>query len=220
MIKRLLALSALSVLAFANETSEIKIIDKPIDFGAERIEMTKSYIKKHYGFEVENIEIEPRIIVLHWTADMSFDKSFKRLKPQKLFSDRKDIVKASALNVSSQFMVKRDGTIYRLMPETWMARHVIGLNYSAIGVENIGNLKYGLTKAQLKANIALVRYLKAKYPTISDMIGHHEYRKMEGTELWLELDKGYRTTKNDPGAKFMSDVRKAVVDLNLTAPKN
>jgi beta-N-acetylhexosaminidase len=219
MIKTLLTLSMLTILGCANGTKEIKIIDKPINFGQERIDMTKSYIKKHYGFEVENIEIEPRIIVLHWTADMSFKKSFERLKPQKLFSDRKDIVKASALNVSSQFLVKRDGTIYRLMPENWMARHVIGLNYSAIGVENIGSLKYGLTKAQLKANIALVRYLKAKYPSITDMIGHHEYRKMEGTELWLEMDEGYRTTKNDPGAKFMTDVRKSVVDLNLSAPK-
>jgi len=219
-MKRILVtLSALAVLACANSAEEIKIIDKPIDFGQERIDMTKSYIKKHYGFEVENIEIEPRIIVLHWTADMSFQKSFERLKPQKLFSDRKDIVKASALNVSSQFLVKRDGTIYRLMPENWMARHVIGLNYSAIGVENIGDLKHGLTQAQLKANIALVRYLKEKYPSITDMIGHHEYRKMEGTELWLEMDKGYRTTKNDPGKKFMSEVRDAVADLNLSAPQ-
>ncbi len=219
MIKTLLTLSVVAILGCANGMQEIEIIDKPIDFGEERIDMTKSYIKKHYGFEVENIEIEPRIIVLHWTADMSFKKSFERLKPQKLFSDRKDIVKASALNVSSQFMVKRDGTIYRLMPENWMARHVIGLNYSAIGVENIGSLKYGLTNAQLKANIALVRYLKEKYSTISHLIGHHEYRDMEGTELWLELDKGYRTTKNDPGEKFMRNVRDAVVDLNLSGVK-
>lgn len=216
MKKILLTLSLLTMLGYANGTSEIKIIDKPINFGQERIDMTKEYIKNHYGFEVENIEIEPRIILLHWTADMSFKKSFERLKAQKLFSDRKDIVKASALNVSSQFLVKRDGTIYRLMPENWMARHVIGLNYSSIGVENIGNLKKGLTSAQLKANIALVRYLKNKYPSISHLIGHHEYRDMEGTELWLELDDGYRTTKNDPGDKFMSKVRNAVLDLNLS----
>lgn len=218
MNKILLTLSTLAIITCANATQEIKIIDKPINFGQERIDMTKSYIRNHYGFDVENIEITPRIIVLHWTADMSFKKSFNRLKPQRLFSDRKDIVKASALNVSSQFLVKRNGTIYRLMPENWMARHVIGLNYSAIGVENIGSLKYGLTKAQLKANIALVRYLKEKYPTITDMIGHHEYRKMEGTELWLEMDEGYRTKKRDPGYKFMRNVRHAVADLNLLAP--
>ena len=220
MKKLLLTLSALTFLACANEPIEIKIIDKPIDFGQERIDMTKEYIKKHYGFSVENIEIEPKIIVLHWTASMSFEKSFKRLKPQKLFSDRKDIVKASALNVSSQFLVKRDGTIYRLMPENWMARHVIGLNYSSIGVENIGSLKSGLTSAQLKANIALVRYLKEKYSSITHMIGHHEYKEMDGTELWLEMDKGYRTEKSDPGDAFMAKVRKAVEDLKLLDTEN
>ena len=218
MKKILLTLSALSVLAFANSVEEIKIIDKPIDFGTERIEMTKSYIKDHYGYEVDSIEIVPRIIVLHWTADMSFKKSFNRLKPQKLYSDRKDIVKASALNVSAHFLVKRDGTIYRLMPENWMARHVIGLNYSSIGIENIGgksNNKEDLTPAQLNANIQLVRYLSGKYPSITHVIGHHEYREMEKSDLWLEMDNGYRTEKSDPGDKFMADVREAVEDLNL-----
>jgi len=219
MKKVLLLLSMLSIAVYADGMSQITIIDKPIDFGTERIEMTKSYIQQHYGYEVQNIEIEPKIIVLHWTADMSFKKSFNRLKPQRLYSDRKDIVKASALNVSAHFLVKRDGTIYRLMPENWMARHVIGLNYSSIGIENIGgqsNKKEDLTPAQLKSNIALVRYLKNKYNTISHLIGHHEYREMEGSELWLEMDKGYRTEKSDPGDKFMADVRKAVVDLNLS----
>jgi beta-N-acetylhexosaminidase len=221
MTKILLSLSALMVMSFANETSTLQIIDKPIDFGAERINMTKEYIKKHYGFEVENIEIEPKIIVLHWTADMSFKKSFERLKPQKLFSDRKDIVKASALNVSAHFLIKRDGTIYRLMPENWMARHVIGLNYSTIGVENVGgsgNKKDDLTPAQVQANIALVRYLVNKYPSISTMIGHHEYREMENSEFWLEKDKGYRTEKSDPGDAFMRKIRNAVFDLNLSEP--
>ena len=217
--KILLSLLTMLVMSYADEASTIEIIDKPIDFGQERIDMTKEYIKTHYGFEVDNIEIEPRIIVLHWTADMSFDKSFNRLKPQKLFSDRKDIAKASALNVSAHFMVKRDGTIYRLMPENWMARHVIGLNYSTIGIENIGgksNSKEDLTPAQVKANIALVRYLTEQHPSITHMIGHHEYKEMENSEFWLELDKNYRTEKSDPGDKFMSDVREAVTDLNLS----
>lgn len=199
----------------------LKIIDKPIDFGPERIAMTKAYIKTHYGMSVENIKITPKIIMLHWTAEMDFDKSFKLLQPEKLLSDRKDIVKASALNVSSQFMVDRDGTIYRLMPENWMARHVIGLNYSSIGIENIGgkgNKIDDLTAAQRQANIDLVFYLKAKYPTIEYLVGHHEYRQMEHTSLWLEKDKGYRTVKSDPGEKFMSDIRDGVRCLNLKAP--
>jgi len=199
----------------------LHIIDKPIEFGPERIAMTKEYIKSHYGMNVENIEITPKIILLHWTAEMDFDRSFKRLQPEKLLSDRKDIVKASALNVSSQFMVARDGTIYRLMPENWMARHVIGLNYSSIGIENIGgkdNKIDDLTPAQRQANIDLVLYLKAKYPSIEYLVGHHEYKQMESTSLWLEKDKGYRTVKSDPGEKFMSDIRDGVKCLELKAP--
>jgi len=199
----------------------LKIIDKPIAFGPERVAMTKAYIQSHYGRHVDNIEITPKIILLHWTAEMDFDRSFKRLQPEKLLSDRKDIVQASALNVSSQFMVARDGTIYRLMPENWMARHVIGLNYSSIGIENVGgkdNKTDDLTPAQRQANIDLVMYLKAKYPTIEYLVGHHEYQQMEGTALWLEQDKGYRTVKSDPGEAFMSEIRAAVKCLNLKSP--
>lgn len=199
----------------------IEIIDKPIDFGDKRVAMTKSYIQTHYGLKVEDITIEPKIIVLHWTADNDFNRSFERLKPEELFSDRKDIASAGALNVSSQFMVDRNGTIYQLMSENKMARHVIGLNYSSIGVENVGgrdNKAEDLTPAQVKANIALVKYLKQKYPQIIYLIGHHEYRTMEKTPLWLEKDAGYRTAKNDPGVKFMSEVREGVKELNLKQP--
>ncbi len=201
----------------------VQIIDKPIDFGSERIAMTKEYIKSHYGKTVNDITITPKIILLHWTAEMSFDKSFKRLQPQKLLTDRKDIAKASLLNVSAQFLVARDGTIYRLMPENWMARHVIGLNYSSIGIENVGgqgNKKDDLTPAQVQANIDLVYYLKAKYPSIEYLIGHHEYRQMEQTSLWLEKDKGYRTVKADPGDAFMHKVDSKTKSLRLKrAPK-
>ena len=222
----LLALSTLLLSASTHtyrlpDGEHITIKDKPIDFGKQRVDMTKEYISKHYGLHPRDIKITPKIIVLHWTADMGFESSFKRLKPQKLLTDRKDIASASALNVSAHFLVARDGTIYQLMPDNYMARHVIGLNYSAIGVENVGgrgNRGDDLTPAQLKANIKLVRYLKAKYPTIEYLIGHHEYRKMEKSPLWLERDKGYRTTKKDPGRRFMSDVREKVKDLGLKKP--
>jgi len=211
-------------LLHVNSLKPLKIIDRPIDFTPKRIEMSKAYIKEHYGLHVKNIEIDPKIIVLHWTAIMDLNKSYHRLKGDTLYTDRKDIANASLLNVSAHFLVDRDGTIYRLMKENSMARHVIGLNYSSIGIENIGgegNVKEDLTPAQLEANIALVRYLKRKFPKIEYLIGHHEYRDMESTSLWLEKDSGYRTEKADPGDKFMRDVRKEVRDLKLrTAPVN
>ena len=198
-----------------------RIVDKPIDFGPQRIALTKAYILQHYGKKVEDITIDPKVIVLHWTADMGRDSSFERLRPELLPGSRNDIASAGALNVSAQFLVDRDGTIYRLMPETWMARHVIGLNDNSIGIENVGgedNEKEDLTPAQVRANIALVRYLKSKYPGIEYLIGHYEYREMEQTPLWLEKDKGYRTEKSDPGVQFMRKVRSAVSDLHLKAP--
>jgi beta-N-acetylhexosaminidase len=200
---------------------KIKIYSKPIDFGKKRIAMTRAYIKKHYGKSVRSIKIIPQIIVVHWTAEMSFNKSFGRFKPEKLLSDRKDIAAASALNVSAHFLVARNGTIYKLMPDNWMARHVIGLNYSSIGIENVGgksNKKDDLTVAQRKANVKLIRYLRNKYPSIKYLIGHHEYRQMERTSLWLERDRGYRTVKSDPGVKFMALLRRDTKDLLLKRP--
>ena len=197
------------------------IIQRAIDFTPKRKEMTKAYVKQHYGFDINDIIIKPKVIVLHWTAVMDFEDCFNRLKGDKLYSDRGDISSAGALNVSSHFLVARDGTITQLMPDNWMARHVIGLNYSSIGIENVGgedNTKEDLTKAQIKANIKLIKYLKAKYPDIEYLIGHHEYTEMEKNPLWLELDDGYRTIKADPGKKFMRSVRKKVKELGLKKP--
>ncbi len=194
----------------------------PLDFSQRRVALTRDYIKEHYGLSVDDIAIDPKVIVLHWTAMPTLKDAYERLKPELLVSERKDISGAGALNVSAHFLVDRDGTIYRLMPETLMARHVIGLNYSAVGIENVGgegNIKEDLTEAQVKANVALVRYLKSRHPGIEYLIGHHEYRLMEKTPLWLERDSGYRTEKRDPGVRFMNAVREQVADLHLKAPQ-
>ena len=196
-----------------NLHTKYSIIQKPILFKEKRVRLTKAYIKKHYGMDVKSIQIIPKIIVVHWTAVPTLQGSFKRLYGEELMSDRTDIASASALNVSAHFLIDRDGVIYQLMPDNVMARHVIGLNYSSIGIENVGganNEKEDLTPAQLQANINLINYLKAKYPTIKSVIGHFEYRKFEGTPLWLERDAGYRTQKADPGKRFIEAIRAGI----------
>lgn len=199
--------------------SSRSIVDRPVPFPAERVQLTRDYIREHYGIDTTSIEIVPRIVVLHWTAGRTLEGDFNTFVPPTL-RGRADLRGAGALNVGIQFLVDRDGTIYRLMPETWMARHVIGLNYHAIGVENVGGASGtdDLTPAQRDANIWLVRYLAKKYPTIEYLIGHHEYRQFEGHPLWLEVDAGYRTQKSDPGDAFMSAVRSEVADLGLKGP--
>ncbi|WP_353661663.1 peptidoglycan recognition family protein [Hydrogenimonas sp. SS33] len=193
-----LFLAALPLLA-------LDIVDKPILFGPQRIVLTQQYIKKHYGIDAKTIEIDPRMIVIHYTALPTLESSWRAFYPETLPRSRRDIADASALNVSAHYLVDRDGTIYRLMPDNWMARHVIGLNLCAIGIENVGS--DDLTPAQLDADRRLVAYLLRKYPRIRYLIGHYEYRTFEGSPLWLEKDAGYRTRKEDPGRAFMQRLR-------------
>jgi len=191
------------------------IVEHPITFNEERKLLTLEYLQNRYGLEQGSPEIEPKMIVLHWTVIPTFKESFEAFDPVTLPNWRPDIKNVSGLNVSSQFMVDRDGTIYQLLPETTMARHVIGLNHCAIGVENVGGSEdLPLTKEQLKSNIWLVKYLKDKYD-IDYLIGHYEYTLFENHPLWLEKDEGYRTVKTDPGSEFMNNVRSAVKNLNF-----
>ena len=195
--------------------NSINIIDKPIIFDQERSDLTLAYLENHYDLKQDKPNIIPKMIVVHWTVIPTLDKSFEAFNPSRLPDWRPDIANASALNVSSQFLIDQDGTIYRLLPETIMARHVIGLNHCAIGIENVGGTgDKPLTKEQLKSNIDLIRYLKTKYSDIEYVIGHFEYTNFEGHELWLEKDDAYRTEKTDPGIEFITSIRKKTSEYN------
>ncbi|MEL4306483.1 N-acetylmuramoyl-L-alanine amidase [Joostella sp. CR20] len=190
------------------------IFQEHIVFDQEREDLTIEYMKEHYGIEQETPTIVPKMVVVHWTEIPTFQKTIDAFYDTHLPSSRKAISGAGSLNVSSQFVIDRDGLIYSLMPETTMARHVIGLNHCAIGIENVGGPDMPLTKAQLNANVKLIKYLKRKYP-IEYVIGHYEYQRFENTELWLEKDKGYRTVKTDPNKEFMEAIRNRTAQLNF-----
>ncbi|MHA7862918.1 peptidoglycan recognition family protein [Flagellimonas marinaquae] len=192
-----------------------EIVDIPIIFDEQRMELTKEYLSERYHLEQETPEITPKMVVLHWTAIPSLKKSFEAFNRSTLPNWRPDLENVSGLNVSAHFLVDQDGTIYRLMPETVMARHTIGLNHCAIGIENVGGTdNMPLTKAQLRSNIFLVNYLASKYE-IDYVIGHQEYTLFENHPLWLEVDDGYRTEKTDPGMDFVENVRNATKKFNF-----
>lgn len=213
MKKLCIALLFLGFLASCRATKTI--VNKPIVFNTEREALTIDYLSTRYSLEQESSTIIPKMIVLHWTVIPTLQKSFEAFNDAKLPNWRPDIKNVSGLNVSSHFLIDQDGIIYQLMPETKMARHVIGLNHCAIGVENVGGTDdLPLTEAQLKSNIWLIRYLKKKYD-IDYLIGHYEYQKFENHELWLEKSDDYRTIKTDPGENFMKKVRSATEKLNF-----
>lgn len=214
-MKNLIYLLFLLTLNFSPaQQSELKIISKPINYSEERIRLSLEYLKEHHGLTQKSPTIVPKMIVLHYTAGGTVESNHQYFNKTHLESARNTLKKQSTLNVSSQYIVDRDGTVYQLMEPNMFARHTIGLNYCAIGVENIGSKKQPLTEKQVAANAQLVRYLTKKYK-IEYLIGHSEYGVFRNSKLWKESDPKYFTGKEDPGKDFMSKVRLQVADLKL-----
>lgn len=211
---KLICLFGILIFSGCAGAQTFRTFNKPVVFDEERERLSLEYMKARHGIVQDSAIITPKIIVLHWTAIPTLEKSFDAMNPSVLPGARKGIAGASSLNVSAQFLVDRDGVIFRQLPETTFARHVIGLNYCAIGVENVGGANAPLTKKQLDANEALIRYLKSKYD-IEYVIGHHEYKSFIGHPLWKETDPNYLTTKSDPGDEFMEKIRTRIKDLNI-----
>jgi N-acetyl-anhydromuramyl-L-alanine amidase AmpD len=193
----------------------VPIVEAPIAWSAERERLTLDYRRAHSDPDATDLTIDPHVIVLHYTAGGSAKATRAYFDNPRIEASRKELAKAGAVNVSSHYLVDRDGTIYRLQPETRFARHCIGLNHIAIGIENVGDDKrWPLTDAQVVADAALVRDLAHRF-TISHLYGHHEVMKLRGEPIYVERDPSYQNDKPDPGAAFMAKVRAAVKDLGL-----
>lgn len=210
----ILLIATFFALMGCRQQPEFEIHQKPIQFDSTRAQLSIEYMHKRYGMDKQEPTIDPKMIVVHWTAIPTFNKSYEFFYEPKLSAEREDIQDASMLNVSTHYMIKRNGEIYQLLPDTLFARHVIGLNHTAIGIENVGTKNNRLTDAQLQANTYLIKKL-SKMHDIEYLIGHYEYPLFEGHPLWKELDDGYRTEKIDPGREFMKRLRTNLKDLQL-----
>lgn len=186
------------------------IVDKPVITSDYKRQLMREYSKKHYGQEMESIT--PKVVIVHWTASNIMSSAYNWFNREEYGNE------PGTLNVGSQFIVDRDGTIYRIMEETALGRHAIGYNHCAIGIENVGgeNNVENLTAAQLDANIKLISYLAAKYPTIKYVWGHYQQDKAKASGLYIENISGYYSGKSDPGKKFMSELHKVLEPKGLT----
>jgi N-acetylmuramoyl-L-alanine amidase len=195
-----------------------KIVDKLIPFDDERVRLTLEYRRAHEDPAARDITIAPKVIILHYTAGGSAEGTFKYFSGNHIEAARSQLAAAGDVNVGSHFLVDRDGTIYRLVLETWMVRHCIGMNHIAIGIENVGDgTKWPLTDAQVDADARLVRYLVARFP-ITHLIGHSEAPRFDGKLYFTERDPRYKNSKPDPGDRFMKRVRAELGDLKLAGP--
>ncbi len=193
----------------------VAIVDAPMQWSAERARLTLDYRRAHGDAAAADLVIEPRVIVLHYTGGGSAKGTRGYFDNVRIEASRKELARAGAVNVSAHFVVDRDGAIYRLQPETRFARHCIGLNHLAIGIENVGDeAKWPLTDAQVAANVALIRELATRF-RITHVLGHHEVMAFRDHAYYVERDPGYRNSKSDPGTRFMERVRAELVDLQL-----
>ena len=195
------------LMILCSSCSAISIIYKPIAWSENRERLIEEYAQLHYG--KSETRIIPQAVVVHWTVSETWEQAYNWFYNESM-SD-------GTLNVASQFIVDRDGTIYRLSEETALNRHIIGYNWCAIGIENVGGIdgREDLTEAQLTANIELIRYLHEKYPTIKYVFGHYQQNAARASGLYIENVAGYYSIKSDPGANFMRSLHLALSEDNL-----
>lgn len=200
------------------DVAPLAIVDAPMAWSPEREQLTLDYRRQHSDPKAVDLVIAPEVIVLHYTSGGSAKGTRAYFDNVRIEASRKELARAGLVNVSSHYLVDRDGTIYRLQPETRFARHCIGLNHIAIGIENVGDEdRWPLTAAQVHADAALVRDLAHRFP-IKYLYGHHEVMALATAKspLYLERDPAYRNDKGDPGKAFMAKVRAEVTDLALS----
>src|SRR5690606_28769519 len=97
-----------STALLASCATKKEIVDIPIIFDDQRIELTEEYMAQRYGLEEDSTQIVPKMIVLHWTAIPTLKKSFQAFNRSTLPNWRPDLENVSGLNVSAHFLVDQD----------------------------------------------------------------------------------------------------------------
>jgi N-acetylmuramoyl-L-alanine amidase len=143
----------------------------PIPFPGSRKREMVLYAERHYGIDTYRL-IDPRVIVEHYTETPNFRSTYEIFAP-----DHPDSELHELPNTCAHFVVDRSGTIHQLVPVDIMCRHTVGLNYTAIGIENVGFSDREIldNPAEMRASLLLTRWLRCKYRiSIANVIGHNE----------------------------------------------
>ncbi len=209
--------------AIENKGNDLTIkVDTIPSLNATKLALTKQYCLENYGVASYKLDT-PKIVLVHFTVIPTLAETVAYFQKDSIESSRTNISQFSQMNVGIHYMVDRDGSIYKFIPDTVIARHVIGFNHISIGIENIARDASDLTPAQLESNARLIAFLKDRNPGLEYMVGHHEYNDttLAHYKLFLAVNESYKPhNKPDPGPDFMSDLReKLQVEYNLSFMK-
>jgi beta-N-acetylhexosaminidase len=163
-----------AVLSLARAIAPPREVAKPIPYGPERRADMADYAQRHYGIDDFRLR-DPKVIVEHYTATSSFAPVFS------YFSRNEPDPELGELpGICSHYVIDRDGTIYRLVRASIMCRHTVGLNWTAIGIEHVGQSDAQVigNRRQLTASLRLTRALQGRHRIRTrNVIGHNENRE-------------------------------------------
>jgi N-acetylmuramoyl-L-alanine amidase len=147
------------------------IVQRPIPFGAKRREEMRAYARRHYGIDSFRLR-DPKVIVEHYTATDTFQAAYATFA-----NNVPDVELHELPGTCAHFIVDKDGTIYQLVSLTIMCRHTVGLNYTAIGIEQVGQGAREILDrpAQYGAVVRLTAWLRCREGiALRNVIGHNE----------------------------------------------
>jgi len=147
-----------------------RIVQKPIPMTAQRKREMAAYSQRHYGQDTYRLT-HPKVIVEHYTEG-SFDAAYASFVPDAPDSELHELP-----GLCAHFVVDTDGTIYQLVPLRLRCRHTVGLNWTAIGIEQVGFSDREILDRprQLRAVERLTAWLQCRYGIATkDVIGHNE----------------------------------------------
>ncbi len=130
-----------------------------------------AYAERHYGIDTWRLR-SPHVIVEHYTANESFSATWNTFA-----ADSPDPELDELPGDCAHFVVDTDGTIYQLVRLSTMCRHTVGLNWTAIGIEQVGESDRQILDdpRQLHAVLSLTLWLMATFHIeLRNVIGHNE----------------------------------------------
>ena len=130
-----------------------------------------AYSLRHYG-EDTYVLAHPKVIVEHYTETATATEAFNTFA-----ADVPDNEFHELPNTCAHFLVEPGGRIDQLVPLSIRCRHTTGLNWTAIGIENVGFSDRAILgdRAQIAASLKLTRWLRCRYGiTLRNVIGHNE----------------------------------------------
>jgi N-acetylmuramoyl-L-alanine amidase len=151
--------------------SEPRIYSWPIPYGTKRKREMAAYSLRHYG-EDTALLVKPKVIVEHYTETASAQEAFNTFAPDVPDSEFHELP-----NTCAHFLVERSGRIDQLVALSLRCRHTTGLNWTAIGIENVGFSDQEILDdaRQISASLRLTRWLRCRYGIgLKNVIGHNE----------------------------------------------